>query len=116
MSRFLEEILHDAQTLLDAAHKHLNLSRYEEAEGCARMAIDSFLVLRDTSGLVDKAFTGIHTASQVILEARKLWVKTGFSPSPAEVDKLRESLRPELESAHQNIKKAVHAAVHPVNT
>ncbi len=116
MTKFLTELLHDAQMLLDTAHEHLSLSRYEEAESCARAALDSFLVLLDTNGLIDQAFTGIHTASQVALEARKLWVKTGVSPSPSDVDQLRENLRPELDAVHQDIKKAINAAVHPANT
>ncbi len=116
MTRFLEELLHDAQMLLDTAHEHFTLSRYEEAEGCARVAMDIFLALRDVSGFVDKAFDGIHAASQVTLEARRLWMKSGSSPSPNEVDKLRETLYQDLEAAQKDVKRAVHAAVHPANT
>lgn len=108
---FLKQEFSLAESRLVSAKENFRETRYEDAEAFARMALDGFLFVRDDAGFFHKAFQGIHEASGIAIEARRLWVESGRTPSPEAIDKIREEAWREVDELDKGFRDAVRAAI-----
>jgi hypothetical protein len=73
------------------------------------MAMDRFFMFRDDAGFFQKAFQGIWETSGIALEARRLWIESGCTPSPEDIDKLREEARQRVDELDRGFCAAVRS-------
>ena len=111
MDDFLSGELRFAESMLYTAKENLSKTMYEDAEACARMALDRFFLFRDDAGFFRKAFQGIQEASGIAIEARRLWIESGRTPSPEDIDKLREEARQHVDELDKGFRDAVREAI-----
>jgi len=111
MDPVLREEFSLAEFMLVEAKDSLREAKYGDAEAFARTALGSFLLFQDDTEFFQRAFQGVHEASGIAIEARRLWIESGQLPSPETIDKLRDSVRAETEEFFQDIHAAVQAAM-----
>lgn len=111
MDDFLRRELNLAESLLVTAKENFRETRYEDAEAFARMALDGFLFVRDNVAFFQRAFQGIHETSGIAAEARRLWIESERTPSPEDIDQLREQARQHVDELDRGFCNAVRSAI-----